>query len=121
MFILTLMFVLILCAQQVHLKPIKTALDKVEVARRMAARTPGFSGADISSVCNEAALIAARGDAKSVDLTHFDAAIDRVIAGLEKKSQVSSFIDFFILSTSLTSMENLAVVTMWYMWTEGLF
>lgn len=54
----------------------------------MAARTPGFSGADIANVCNEAALIAARGDAKSVDLTHFDAAIDRVIAGLEKKSQV---------------------------------
>ncbi|VDM15993.1 unnamed protein product [Hydatigera taeniaeformis] len=73
---------------KVHLKPLKSALDKVEVARRMAARTPGFSGADIASVCNEAALIAAREDAKSVDLSHFDAAIDRVIAGLEKKSQV---------------------------------
>ncbi|VDK36931.1 unnamed protein product [Taenia asiatica] len=72
----------------VHLKPLKSTLDKVEVARRMAARTPGFSGADIASVCNEAALIAAREDAKSVDLSHFDAAIDRVIAGLEKKSQV---------------------------------
>ena len=72
-----------------HLKPLKSALDKVEVARRMAARTPGFSGADIASVCNEAALIAAREDAKSVNLKHFDAAIDRVIAGLEKKSQVS--------------------------------
>lgn len=55
----------------------------------MAARTPGFSGADIASVCNEAALIAARNDAKTVDLTHFDSAIDRVIAGLEKKSQVT--------------------------------
>ncbi|VDO03214.1 unnamed protein product [Rodentolepis nana] len=73
---------------KVHLKPLKSALDKVEVARRMAARTPGFSGADIASVCNEAALIAAREDAKSVSLKHFDAAIDRVIAGLEKKSQV---------------------------------
>ncbi|VUZ43848.1 unnamed protein product [Hymenolepis diminuta] len=73
---------------KVHLKPLKSALDKVEVARRMAARTPGFSGADIASVCNEAALIAAREDAKSVTLKHFDAAIDRVIAGLEKKSQV---------------------------------
>ncbi|EUB61794.1 AFG3-like protein 2 [Echinococcus granulosus] len=73
---------------KVHLKPLKSKLDKVEVARRMAARTPGFSGADIASVCNEAALIAAREDAKSVDLSHFDAAIDRVIAGLEKKSQV---------------------------------
>ncbi|KAM7536882.1 hypothetical protein Aperf_G00000083683 [Anoplocephala perfoliata] len=73
---------------KVHLKPLKSALDKVEVARQMAARTPGFSGADIASVCNEAALIAAREDAKSVTLKHFDAAIDRVIAGLEKKSQV---------------------------------
>ncbi|KAM3185521.1 hypothetical protein ACTXT7_006203 [Hymenolepis weldensis] len=73
---------------KVHLKPLKSALDKVEVARRMAARTPGFSGADIASVCNEAALIAAREDAKSVTLKHFDAAIDRVIAGLEKKSQL---------------------------------
>ncbi len=112
---------LFLWAQQVHLKPIKTALDKVEVARRMAARTPGFSGADIASVCNEAALIAARGDAKSVDLTHFDAAIDRVIAGLEKKSQVSSFIDFFTPSIFLTSIENVAVVNTWYTWTERLF
>ncbi|OON16322.1 ATP-dependent metallopeptidase HflB, partial [Opisthorchis viverrini] len=54
----------------------------------MAARTPGFSGADIASVCNEAALIAAREDAQSITLVHFDKAIDRVVAGLEKKSQV---------------------------------
>ncbi|BHF76562.1 AFG3-like protein 2 [Sparganum proliferum] len=73
---------------KVHLKPLKSSLDKVQLARRMATRTPGFSGADIASVCNEAALIAARLDAKSVELTHFDSAIDRVIAGLEKKSQV---------------------------------
>ncbi|VDL88468.1 unnamed protein product [Schistocephalus solidus] len=73
---------------KVHLKPLKSSLDKVQLARRMATRTPGFSGADIASVCNEAALIAARHDAKSVELTHFDSAIDRVIAGLEKKSQV---------------------------------
>ncbi|TGZ60269.1 hypothetical protein CRM22_008623 [Opisthorchis felineus] len=73
---------------KVHLKPLKLAEDAQTVARRMAARTPGFSGADIASVCNEAALIAAREDAQSVTLMHFDKAIDRVVAGLEKKSQV---------------------------------
>ncbi|KAA3674516.1 AFG3 family protein, partial [Paragonimus westermani] len=73
---------------KVHLKPIKLADDAQVVARRMATRTPGFSGADIASVCNEAALIAAREDAKNVTLDHFDKAIDRVVAGLEKKSQV---------------------------------
>uniref|UniRef100_A0A183APZ3 AAA domain-containing protein n=1 Tax=Echinostoma caproni TaxID=27848 RepID=A0A183APZ3_9TREM len=73
---------------KVHLKPIKLADDPQLVARKMATRTPGFSGADIASVCNEAALIAAREDANSVTLVHFDKAIDRVVAGLEKKSQV---------------------------------
>ncbi|VDP35733.1 unnamed protein product [Schistosoma margrebowiei] len=73
---------------KIHLKPIKLADDMQLVARKMATRTPGFSGADIASVCNEAALIAAREDAHSVNLIHFDKAIDRVIAGLEKKSQV---------------------------------
>ncbi|CAH8871165.1 unnamed protein product [Trichobilharzia szidati] len=73
---------------KVHLKPIKLADDIQLVARKMAARTPGFSGADIASVCNEAALIAARENANNVNLIHFDKAIDRVIAGLEKKSQV---------------------------------
>ncbi|CAH8665390.1 unnamed protein product [Schistosoma rodhaini] len=73
---------------KIHLKPIKLADDMQLVARKMAARTPGFSGADIASVCNEAALIAAREDAHSVNLIHFDKAIDRVIAGLEKKSHV---------------------------------
>ncbi|CAH8610052.1 unnamed protein product [Heterobilharzia americana] len=71
---------------KVHLKPIKLADDIQLVARKMATRTPGFSGADIASVCNEAALIAARESAHNVNLMHFDKAIDRVIAGLEKKS-----------------------------------
>ncbi|VEL37865.1 unnamed protein product [Protopolystoma xenopodis] len=73
---------------KVHLKPIKMSLDIVGTARRMAARTPGFSGADIANVCNEAALIAAREDARQVETSHFEKAIDRVIAGMEKKSQV---------------------------------
>lgn len=73
---------------KIHLKPLKTDLDKDVLARKMAARTPGFSGADIMNVCNEAALIAARDAAKQVEDKHFGAAIDRVIAGLEKKSRV---------------------------------
>lgn len=52
--------------------------------------TPGFAGADIANVCNEAALIAARFNAPCVELKHFEAAIERVIAGLEKKSRVLS-------------------------------
>ena len=76
----------------VHLKPIKTSeeTNKIQVARKLAAMTPGFSGADIANVCNEAALIAARKDASSVVMPHFEAAIDRVIAGLEKKNKILS-------------------------------
>lgn len=73
---------------KVHLKPLKTDLDLDTVARRMAALTPGFTGADIANVCNEAALIAARYLVPKVELTHFEQAIERVIGGLEKKTQV---------------------------------
>lgn len=73
---------------RVHLRPIKTKLNIDELARKMASRTPGFTGADIANVCNEAALIAARYSAPDVQLTHFEQAIERVIAGLEKKSLV---------------------------------
>lgn len=73
---------------KVHLQKLKTELNKGDLSRKMAALTPGFSGADIANVCNEAALIAAR-DLKSViELTDFDKAIERVVAGLEKKTQV---------------------------------
>lgn len=73
---------------KVHLQKLKTDQNKGDLARKMAALTPGFSGADIANVCNEAALIAAR-DLKSViELIDFDKAIERVIAGLEKKTQV---------------------------------
>lgn len=54
----------------------------------MAALTPGFTGADISNACNEAALIAARDLRKSVEMKHFEQAIERVIAGMEKKTNV---------------------------------
>ncbi|CAH1780509.1 unnamed protein product [Owenia fusiformis] len=73
---------------KVHLKPLKSSTDKDSLARKMAALTPGFSGADIANVCNEAALIAARDLSESITLTHFENAIERVIAGLEKKTQV---------------------------------
>lgn len=58
------------------------------LAGRLSALTPGFAGADIANCCNEGALIAAREDAHSVDVHHFELAIERVVAGLEKKSRV---------------------------------
>lgn len=73
---------------KVHLKPLKTELDLNAVARKMAAFTPGFTGADIANVCNEAALIAARHMKESVTMKDFEQAIERVIGGLEKKTQV---------------------------------
>lgn len=73
---------------QVHLKKIVTNEDIEHLTGRLSALTPGFSGADIANCCNEAALIAARANAKSVLMTHFEQAIERVIGGLEKKSVV---------------------------------
>ncbi|XP_015210358.1 mitochondrial inner membrane m-AAA protease component AFG3L2 isoform X2 [Lepisosteus oculatus] len=75
---------------KVHLRPLKLdlSLDKEGLARKMAALTPGFSGADIANVCNEAALIAARHLSDSINQKHFEQAIERVIGGLEKKTQV---------------------------------
>uniref|UniRef100_A0AAQ4QCS5 AAA+ ATPase domain-containing protein n=1 Tax=Gasterosteus aculeatus aculeatus TaxID=481459 RepID=A0AAQ4QCS5_GASAC len=75
---------------KVHLRPLKLEedLDKDALARKMAALTPGFSGADIANVCNEAALIAARHLSDAIDQKHFEQAIERVIGGLEKKTQV---------------------------------
>ena len=71
---------------QVHLKPIKTdeSLDIDFLSRQ----TPGFSSADISNVCNEAALIAARHDSKAVCKQDFLDAVDRIIGGLEKKTKI---------------------------------
>ncbi|CAJ0627717.1 5473_t:CDS:2 [Entrophospora sp. SA101] len=75
---------------KVHLKPIKTNEDMEHLSNRLASLTPGFSGADIANVCNEAALIAARYFKESVEEEHFEQAIERVIAGLEKRSRVLS-------------------------------
>jgi cell division protease FtsH len=71
---------------KVHLKPIK--LDPGLDPKKIAAQTPGFAGAEIANVCNEAALIAARRDKKAVDMQDFQDAIDRVIGGLEKKNKI---------------------------------
>lgn len=70
----------------VHLKPLK--LDNSVDVDFLARQTPGFSGADIANVCNEAALIAARHDSKSVCKQDFLDAVDRIIGGLEKKTKV---------------------------------
>ncbi len=70
----------------VHLKPVKID-DSVDV-ELLARQTPGFSGADIANVCNEAALIAARRDAQAVSKQDFLDAVDRIIGGLEKKTKV---------------------------------
>jgi cell division protease FtsH len=73
---------------KVHLKPIKIAEDVS--AEKLAAQTPGFAGAEIANVCNEAALIAARRNKTKVDMKDFNDAIDRVIGGLEKKNKIIS-------------------------------
>ncbi len=70
----------------VHLKPIK--IDDTVDVDLLARQTPGFSGADIANVCNEAALIAARHDKKAVCKQDFLDAVDRIVGGLEKKTKV---------------------------------
>ena len=70
----------------VHMKPLK--MDKTVDVDLMARQTPGFSGADIANVCNEAALIAARHDKPAVGMQDFLSAVDRIIGGLEKKTKV---------------------------------
>lgn len=71
---------------QVHLNPIK--IDDTVDVDLLARQTPGFSGADIANVCNEAALIAARHDKKAVCKQDFLDAVDRIVGGLEKKTKV---------------------------------
>jgi len=71
---------------EVHLKPLKLGED-VDV-EFLARQTPGFSGADIANVCNEAALVAARKDKQAVEKQDFLDAVDRIIGGLEKKNKI---------------------------------
>jgi cell division protease FtsH len=73
---------------KVHLEPIK--VSKSLDIHKLAEQTPGFAGADIANVCNEAALIAARKNKEAVDMQDFQDAVDRVIGGLEKKNKIIS-------------------------------
>ncbi len=73
---------------KVHLEPIK--ISQTLDIHKLAEQTPGFAGADIANVCNEAALIAARKGKDAVDMSDFQDAIDRVIGGLEKKNKIIS-------------------------------
>lgn len=73
---------------KVHLAPIK--ISQTLDIHKLAEQTPGFAGADIANVCNEAALIAARKNKEAVDMSDFQDAIDRVIGGLEKKNKLIS-------------------------------
>jgi len=73
---------------KVHLKPLKLSTD-VNI-QKLSSQTPGFAGAEIANVCNEAALIAARRDREEVTMQDFQDAMDRVIGGLEKKNKLIS-------------------------------
>lgn len=70
----------------IHLKKLKLQESLENYSNHVAAMTPGFSGADLANICNEAALIAARWGDSSISMKHFEAAIERVIAGLERKT-----------------------------------
>lgn len=75
----------------VHLTPLKLNPEKTndEYAKRLATLTPGFSGADIANLCNEAAILAARQSKKHVDTIDFELATERIIGGLERKKIIS--------------------------------
>ncbi|MDP2436619.1 MAG: ATP-dependent zinc metalloprotease FtsH, partial [archaeon] len=77
----------------VHMKGLAIAGELEEWARKLATLTPGMSGAELANICNEAALIAAREHLTTIGLRHFEAAIERVIAGLEKKTRLMSPIE----------------------------
>ncbi|MCX2836709.1 ATP-dependent zinc metalloprotease FtsH [Salinimicrobium sp. MT39] len=72
---------------EVHLRPLKKVADELDT-EFMAKQTPGFSGADIANVCNEAALIAARNSKTAVGKQDFLDAVDRIVGGLEKKNKI---------------------------------
>jgi cell division protease FtsH len=74
---------------EVHLKPLKKVAEELDTDF-LAKQTPGFSGADIANVCNEAALIAARNNKTAVDRQDFLDAVDRIVGGLEKKNKIIS-------------------------------
>lgn len=74
----------------IHLKGLYTALPHETIAKKLAPLTPGFSGAELKNLCNEAAIIAGRLSKRAIELIDFEKAIDRVVGGLEKKIQISA-------------------------------
>ena len=83
----------------VHLKKIKTELPPSSYASDLAAATPGMSGAQIANICNEAAIRATREGSELINKTHFDAAVERVHGGIEKKNATTKFDEKRILAT----------------------
>jgi AFG3 family protein len=79
---------------RIYLQKLKLDNEPSFYSQRLAALTPGFAGADIANVCNEAALIAARNEQSQITMQHFESAIDRIIGGLEKKNTVYYFAFF---------------------------
>lgn len=74
---------------KLHLRPLKTNLDKLQLSRILASRVAlGFTGADIANICNEAAFLAVRDSCKSIQMRHFEQAIERCNVGMEKKTNV---------------------------------
>ncbi|CAH8361498.1 unnamed protein product [Eruca vesicaria subsp. sativa] len=98
---------------KVYLNKIK--LDQVQplcyYSQKLAALTPGFSGADIANLCNEAAILAARHEGDMVTIEHFESAVDRVIGGLEKKNLVISKLE----RRTLAYHESGHVVAGWFL------
>ena len=78
---------------RIHLRKLRLDKEVGHYSERLAALTPGFAGADIANVANEAALIAARRGAPAVAMRDFESAVDRVIGGLEKKNKVISAVE----------------------------
>lgn len=73
---------------KIHLGPLKTNVDKLELSRTLAVLTPGSTGADIANICNEAALMAVRESKKIIERKHFEEAVDRCHYGVAKKTNV---------------------------------
>ncbi len=73
---------------RLHLSKMRLEKPLEHFSERLAALTPGFAGAEIANICNEAALIAARTDKEAIGMADFEAAVDRVIGGLEKRNKV---------------------------------
>ena len=76
---------------RIHMAKLRLDKPVQYYSERMAALTPGFAGADIANVTNEAALIAARQSKDAIGMVDFEAAVDRVIGGLEKKNKVGAW------------------------------